>query len=108
MDSTKKENLTAQLLKDVNIYILIFLAELDVTPYFKAVRDTFSNKCHTANRATCYSVEAKVQSAATVKKFETTEKHLYYGCDDCVKKMVGGASGYLFVSSIFALFALLF
>lgn len=73
------------------------------TTYFKSIRDTFSNSCHTMNRQSCYDTTEKVLKSVAKNAAESVTKSQYYKAPPCVMKVLGGSSNFVVYSIALAL-----
>jgi len=80
--------------------------------YYKSVRDTFDNKCHTLKRTKCDLTDSdttKRVKAVAENKLDTEDLHLFYGAEPCVKALLGGlSSNFIYVSLLISFLSTMF
>jgi len=88
--------------------IYIYKINLDTASfnaYYKAIKDSYANKCHTSSRSNCYDTPAKILSTQKRASFDSVQRHKFYKAPSCVKAIMGGSSNFI-SSSLFSIMIL--
>lgn len=68
----------------------------------------YDNTCHTLTRGACYE-KTKTLTEISSLTLDSSQRHLFYGAEGCVRTILGTKSSFLYLgSAILGLFAVMF